>query len=259
LFEHVFARRFAVCAAAAGDPVTFSNTRSPYQPYPQPSETKGSRPMPDVADKSTLEPHHIRSLALAGAVVGVVLLPIAAAQANPTGSGSTAATQISAQNSVAGSAAPTATPTAAQALGAEYCGAATTVGSGATAVQAQSCVEQADGTASAKVYVSNGSTVVQTVTLNLTRSDGTLIQVQCAIAAGDTSGTCATDALPTTSGSGAFNAIAEMIAAGRPLSDGVLHTESGLVAPSAGPASAADQGSGSSADSGTTPATGAAQ
>lgn len=215
--------------------------------------------MPDVAEKSTLEPHHIRSLALAGAVVGVVLLPIAAAQANPTGSGSAATTQSSTASSGASSAAPTATPTAAQALGAEYCGPDTTVGSGATAVQAQSCVEQSDGTASAKVYVSNGSAAVQTVTLNLTRSDGTLVQVQCAIAAGDTSGTCATDALPTASGTGAFNAIAEMIAAGRPLSDGVLHTESGLVAPSADAASAAGPGSGAATDPATAPATGAAQ
>ena len=182
--------------------------------------------MPDAAKNSSFEPRHIRSLALAGAVVGVVLLPIAAAQANPTGP---AAPSIANQPA----ARPTATPTAAQALGDEYCGAPVTLGTAAAAVQAQSCVEQADGTVSAKVYVANGSAVDQLVTLNLTRTDGTLIQVRCTVAAGDASAVCQTGALPTSGGTGAFNAIAELIQAGRPLSDGVLHAESGLVGPSA--------------------------
>jgi hypothetical protein len=183
--------------------------------------------MPDVADKSTFEPHHIRSLALAGAVIGVVLLPIAAAQANPTGSGSGSGASTSASQS----AAPV-TPTAAQPLGDEFCGTTTSIGTGAAAVLEQSCVEQSDGTVAAKVYVSNGSAVDRTVTLNLTRTDGTLVQVQCTITAGDTSASCETAALPTTSGTGAFNAIAELTLADQPVSDGVLHAESGLVSPS---------------------------
>jgi len=189
--------------------------------------------MPDVADKSTLEPHHIRSLALAGAVIGVVLLPIAAAQANPTGSGSGSGASASASQS----AAPvTPTPTAAQPLGDEFCGTTTSTGTGSAAVLAQSCVEQSDGTVAAKVYVSNGSAVDRTVTLNLTRTDGTLVQVQCTIAAGNTSASCETAALPTTTGTGAFNAIAELTLADQPVADGVLHAESGLVSPSAGTA-----------------------
>jgi hypothetical protein len=188
--------------------------------------------MPDVADKSTLEPHHIRSLALAAAVIGVVLLPIAAAQANPTGSGSGSGSGTSA--SAGQSAAPvTATPTAAQPLGDEFCGTTTSTGTGSAAVLAQSCVEQSDGTVAAKVYVSNGSAVDRTVTLNLTRTDGTLVQVQCTITAGDTSASCETAALPTTTGTGAFNAIAELTLADQPVTDGVLHAESGLVSPSA--------------------------
>src|SRR5258708_20443065 len=39
-----------------------------------------------TADSAPLRPHHVRTLALAGAVVGVVLLPIAAAQATPPSS-----------------------------------------------------------------------------------------------------------------------------------------------------------------------------
>jgi hypothetical protein len=197
--------------------------------------------MPDVAKKSALEPHHIRSLALAGAVVGVVLLPIAAAQANPDPTGSSYAAgsgqssaQSPTQSSSPSSAQPTATPTAAQALGAEYCGATTSTGVGAAAIQAQACVEQSDGAVSAKVYVSNGSATDQTVALNLTRTDGSVVQVQCTVAAADTSGSCETAALPTTGGTGAYNAIAELIAANQPVSAGVLHTESGLVAPAAG-------------------------
>ena len=186
--------------------------------------------MPDAAKNSSLEPKHIRSLALAGAVIGVVLLPIAAAQANPTGpTAPPAAGQPSGQ--------PTATPgptqSAATAIGDEYCGATVSVGQGQSAIQAQSCVEQVDGNASAKVYVANGGDTDQTVTLNLTRTDGTLIQVRCTIAAGDTAGSCATDALPTTGGTGAYNAIAELTGAGEPVSAGVLHAESGLVGPSA--------------------------
>lgn len=186
--------------------------------------------MPDAAKNSSLEPKHIRSIALAGAVIGVVLLPIAAAQANPTDpAGPTVA---SAGQPSAGPVQPTATPTAAKAIGGEFCGAAVTVGGGAAQVQAQSCVEQADGSVAAKVYVSNAGSAEQTVSLNLTRTDGTLIQVRCTVAAGDTSASCETDALPTTGGHGAFNAIAELIGAG-PDSAGVLHAESGLVSPSA--------------------------
>ncbi|HEV2640602.1 MAG TPA: hypothetical protein VGX23_36090 [Actinocrinis sp.] len=185
--------------------------------------------MPDAAKKknSALEPKHIRSFALAGAVVGVVLLPIAAAQANPT------TPPAGAKSGASAAPTPGPTQTAATPVGGEFCGASVTVGADGAAIQAQACVEQADGTVAAKVYVSNASATDQTVTLNLTRADGTLIQVHCLVVSGDTAGICETGALPTTAGTGAFNAIAELAGAGRPLVDGVLHAESGLVSPSA--------------------------
>jgi hypothetical protein len=189
--------------------------------------------MPDAAKNSSLEPNHIRSLALAGAVIGVVLLPIAAAQANPTGPTAPPAASVG-QPSGQPTATPAPTQSAAKAIGDEFCGVTVTTGDTDAQIQAQSCVEQVDGSASAKVYVSNASAADQTVTLNLTRTDGTLIQVRCTVAAGDTSASCETDALPTTAGVGAFNAIAELTGAGRPVSAGVLHAESGLVSPSTG-------------------------
>lgn len=188
-------------------------------------------------DSAQLRPRHVRTLALAGAVVGVVVLPIAAAQASPPvknhdmfassgqGANSRASDQASAvSSSPAGS--------GAQALTPEYCGApvtATVAGGGTLYVQA--CVDQSAGSVSARVYVANSTSSDQTVALNLTRADGSVIQVQCSVTAGDQTGMCATAPTASAGGSGAFNAIAELAAQGAPLSAGVVHVESGLVAP----------------------------
>jgi hypothetical protein len=64
----------------------------------------------------------------------------------------------------------------------------------------------------------------------LTRADGSVVQVQCTIAARDASGLCATSPTAISDGSGAFNAIAEIAAQNAPVSAGVVHVESGLVA-----------------------------
>lgn len=202
-----------------------------------------------------LRPHHVRTLALAGAVVGVVLLPIAAAQATPPqnhdrqasagstpGSGllpglgqpSTIATPTPAAATPAqGDPAASPTDPGSQALTPEFCGAVRTATVTGGTVRVQSCVEQSDGAASGRVYVANGTAGPQTVALNLTRTDGSVVQVQCTIAAGDASGVCATDPVALSGGTGGYNAIAELASAGAPLSAGVVHVESGLVAPAA--------------------------
>lgn len=200
-----------------------------------------------------LKPHHVRTLALAGAVVGVVLLPIAAAQATPQNHDkqATSSNPTPGPGSLlgvlpgAGQPSTTATPTApaqgdptasptdpgAQSLTPEFCGTARTAAFAAGTVHVQACVEQTDGAAIGRVYVSNGTATAQTVALNLTRADGSVVQVQCTIAAGDTAGVCATDPVALSGGTGGYNAIAELAAQGAPLSAGVVHVESGLVAP----------------------------
>jgi hypothetical protein len=195
-----------------------------------------------TADSAPLRPNHVRSLALAGAVVGVVLLPIAAAQATPPASqGSTTLAQSGQPGSTtqgsatpSASASPSADPNAGvQALTPEFCGASLTKSVTGGVVHVQSCVEQSDGSATARVYVANESATAQVVALNLTRADGSTVSVQCTIAAGDSSGQCETSPTSIGAGTGGFNAIAELVAQGAPVSAGVVHVESGLVAPTA--------------------------
>jgi hypothetical protein len=167
-----------------------------------------------------------------------VVLPIAAAQASPPVKNHDILSASGSQGANGGQpgadqASATPSPSAgsgAQALAPEFCGAplAATVAGGAVRVQA--CVDQAAGSASARVYVANGTNAQQTVALNLTRADGSVVQVQCVITAGDAAGLCATSPTSISDGHGAFNAIAEIAAQGAPVSAGVVHVESGLVA-----------------------------
>jgi hypothetical protein len=189
-------------------------------------------------DSPSLRPHHVRSIALAGAVVGVVVLPIAAAQASPPVKnhdllGASSGQGANGAQPGADQASATPSPSAgsgSQALTPEFCGAPLTVTVSGGTVHVQACVNQSAGSASARVYVANGTHAQQTVALNLTRADGTVVQVQCVIAAGDAAGLCATSPTAISGGSGAYNAIAEIAAQGAPLSAGVVHVESGLVA-----------------------------
>lgn len=187
---------------------------------------------------SSLRASHVRTAALAAAVVGVVVLPIAAAQATPShGAKQTTATAT-------GTAASGAPATATAQLP-QFCGASETGFQGQ--VTEQPCVDDAAGSVTGIVYVGNASAKPLTVAINLTRADGSIAQMQCTIAAHDANGTCVTGALRETAGKGAFNAIVEAIPVGAPVALGVLHAESGQVNPNAG-----------GADSGATGATGAA-
>ena len=190
-------------------------------------ETAGSvRP----TDSTRLRPHHVRSIALAGAVVGVVVLPIAAAQATPSQNhDSQSGTAQSAQGQTATSA-QSQSPVA-QTVASEFCGVAETTDRPGGTIRSQVCVDQNGGTAVARLYVSNGTSTPQTAALNLTRVDGTVVQVQCTVAAGDASAQCATTPVPVGSSHGAFNAVAELIGQNAPVSAGLIHVESGLVAP----------------------------
>jgi hypothetical protein len=188
------------------------------------------------AQSTRLKPHHVRSFALAGAVVGVVVLPIAAAQATPSQSHDSqagSAGQSSSSSAAAGQTAPAAQSPSpvAQAVASEYCGTATTQTRSGGTIRAQACVDQNGGTALARLYVANGTGTAQVVALNLTRADGGVVQVQCTVAAGDASAQCATSPVPVGTGSGAFNAIAELVGQNAPVSAGLIHVESGLVAP----------------------------
>jgi hypothetical protein len=171
----------------------------------------------------SLRPSHVRSAALAAAVVGVVVLPIAAAQANPSHG---SAKQTSATGTPA-----TGSPATAAALLPQYCGATQTGLQGA--VTAQSCVNYSAGAVTGVVYVGNSSAKQLTVAINLTRADGSLAQMTCVVAAHDANGICTTGALQDSAGKGAFDAIAEMLPVNAPLAEGVLHVESGQVTQSA--------------------------
>jgi hypothetical protein len=192
---------------------------------------EGAAPMPGTADTNTksLRPNHVRSLALAGAVVGVVLLPIAAAQANP--SQSSASSQSSSARTAATAVGAAVQPLVAQPVAAQYCGTAVTESGGGGEITAQACVQQEDGTAIGRVFVTDESSYNQDVVLNLTRTDGTVIQIQCAVSVGQSDVQCATDPVAVSAGQGTYNAIAELAGVGRPLSAGVVHVESGQVAP----------------------------
>lgn len=181
-----------------------------------------------TADPGVLRPNHVRSIALAGAVVGVVLLPIAAAQATPSqGSASSAAAAGAAGDS------PSASSSAARAVAAEFCGPVRVSAVSGGTVRVQACVEQAAGAASARIYVANGSSNAQSAVLNLTGADGTVVQVQCTVAAGDGAGRCEAGPQAVAAGD-SLDAIAELTQAGAPVSAGVVHIESGLVAAAGG-------------------------
>lgn len=190
-------------------------------------------------DSAPLRPRHVRTIALAGAVVGVVVLPIAAAQASPPVKNRGIPSGFLSQGSNAGGpaadqASATPSPSAgsgAQALAPEFCGTPVTANLRGGTLRVQACVDQGADSVSARVYVANGTSADRIVALNLTRADGSAVQVQCTIAAGDLAGLCATAPTAIGGGSGAFNAIAELAAQGAPLSAGVVHVESGLVAP----------------------------
>ncbi len=135
-----------------------------------------------TADSAPLRPHHVRTLALAGAVVGVVLLPIAAAQATPPSSQGHDTNVGAGAAPGTGQASVTPSPSAsatsgAQALTPEFCGAAVTAKVSGGTVHVQACVEQQDGSAAARLYVANGTDADQDVALNLTRADGSVIQI----------------------------------------------------------------------------------
>jgi hypothetical protein len=184
---------------------------------------------------SSLRPSHVRSVALAATIVGVVVLPIAAAQATPQ--------HTSKQPSVTGTPA-TGSPQTATALLPQYCG-STEKGFGSQ-VTAQVCVDNNDGTVTGTVFVANASAKPLTVAVNLTRADGSLANMTCTVVAHDGNGSCTTGALSAAAGKGAFDAIAEVVPVNAPVADGVLRADSGSVTP-------ASTSAGTSADTSATP------
>ncbi|HWG24008.1 hypothetical protein [Actinospica sp.] len=177
---------------------------------------------------SSLRPGHVRTVALAATIVGVVVLPIAAAQATPSHS--------SKQPSVTGTPA-TGSPATATAVLPQYCG-GTETGFGSQ-VTAQVCVDNTDGTVTGTVFVGNSGSKPLTVAVNLTRADGSLANMTCTVVAHDSTGSCTTGALNLSAGKGAFDAIAEVVPVNAPVADGVLRADSGSVSPAASPAGGA--------------------
>lgn len=220
-----------------------------------------------------LRPTQIRVVALSAVAIGLVVLPIAAAQAHPAHPASTQSatatgspsltglrpsqltdsllTQLSQLSSSgdgsgapvaaaggspqpAGAATPSPSPSpAASQAASEFCGPA-----GATddkQVTAQACVEHSGAASWGRVYVTNTSSGTQVVALNLTTTTGRVEETQCRVAAGAAHAVCETPQLtgaPATTATGAKateDAIAEILAAGAPVSAGVLHVESGQV------------------------------
>jgi hypothetical protein len=175
---------------------------------------------------SPLRPGHVRTVALAATIVGVVVLPIAAANANPLHS--------TKQGSVTGTPA-TASPATVTALLPQFCGKTETGFSGQ--ITAQVCVNDSDGTVTGTVFVANSSAKPLTVAINLTRADQTsFANMTCTVAAHDANGECTTGSLTISSGKGAFDAIAEAVPLNAPVADGVLRADSGEVTPTAGTA-----------------------
>lgn len=204
--------------------------------------------------KNSLRPSHVRTVALAATIVGVIVLPIAAANANPLHSGG------SKQPSVSGTPA-TGSPATVTALLPQYCGQTQTGLGGKVTVQV--CVDNSDGTVTGTAFVANSSAQTLTVGINLTRTDNSLANMTCTVAAHDANGLCTTGALNLSAGKGAFDSIVEAAPVNAPLADGVLRADSGSVnlsnapaAPSAGSA-VAPSPAGSAPASPTTPTTGA--
>ncbi|HET9172678.1 MAG TPA: hypothetical protein VFN97_24845 [Actinospica sp.] len=182
---------------------------------------------------SSLRPSHVRTVALAATIVGVVVLPIAAAQATPSHGGV-------AKTNVTGTPA-SGSPQTATALLPQYCG-STETGFGSQ-VTAQVCVDDSSGTVSGTVFVGNASAKPLTVAINLTRADGSLANMTCTVVAHDANGSCTTGALSAAAGKGAFDAIAEVVPVNAPVADGVLRADSGSVTPSDAAAATGDSAS----------------
>lgn len=191
--------------------------------------------------KNSLRPSHVRTVALAATIVGVVVLPIAAAQATPS--------HTAKQPSVTGTPA-TGSPQTATAVLPQYCG-STQTGFGSK-VTAQVCVDNSSGTVTGTVFVANSTAKQLTVAVNLTRADGSLANMTCTVVANDANGSCTTGPLGLSAGKGAFDAIAEVVPVNAPVADGVLRAESGSVTPAASSAgtAASPSPSASSSDSG---------
>lgn len=214
-----------------------------------------------------LRPTHVRVMALSAAAIGLVVLPIAAAQAHPahpaaenqstnaadssslsglqpgqltnqlltqlgqlsssgdstTGSG-TSTTSASSQNG---------STVGASQIAPEFCGPAGSLSD--NQVSAQACVERSAAGSWARAYVTNDSSTTQVVALNLTASNGQVVETKCQIAAGSTHAICETpqltgSQLAASDGAKATeDAIAEILPANAPVSAGVLHVESGQV------------------------------
>jgi hypothetical protein len=177
--------------------------------------------------------------------VGVVVLPIAAANANPLHSAK--------QTSVTGTPS-TGSPATATALLPQYCGQTQTGLDGQ--VTEQTCVNDNAGVITGTAFVANSGAKPLTVAINLTRADGSsFANMTCTVAAHDANGECTTGPLAQSAGQGAFNAIAETVPVGAPLADGVLRADSGNVTPTAGtPANAAPLASTAPTAAPTTPA-----
>jgi hypothetical protein len=187
---------------------------------------------------NSLRPGHVRTVALAATIVGVVVLPIAAAQATPS--------HASKQPSVTGTPA-TGSPQTATALLPQFCG-STETGFGSQ-VTAQVCVDDSDGTVTGTVFVGNASAKPLTVAVNLTRADGSLANMTCTVVAHDGNGSCTTGTLSLAAGKGAFDAIAEVVPVDAPVAEGVLRADSGPVTPAAADTSATPSPSASSTGS----------
>ena len=196
---------------------------------------------------SSLRPGHVRSVALAATIVGVVVLPIAAANANPLHAGTAK------QPSVTGTPA-TGSPATATALLPQYCG-STETGFGGQ-VTAQVCVNDSDGTVTGTVFVANSSAKSLTTGITLSAADNSSANITCTVAAHDANGECTTGPLTITSGTGAFQAIAETVPVNAPVADGVLRADSGAVTPTSG--SAASTSPSASTTTGSSPAAGTA-
>jgi hypothetical protein len=195
---------------------------------------------------SSLRPGHVRTVALAATIVGVVVLPIAAAQATPSHS--------TKQPSVTGTPA-TGSPQTATALLPQYCGNTETGFN--SQITAQVCVDDNNGTVTGTVFVGNSTAKPLTVAVNLTRADGSLANMTCTVVAHDTNGSCTTGALSAAAGKGAFDAIAEVVPVNAPVAEGVLRADSGSVSPavsssdgSATPSTTASSSASSGADLG---------
>ena len=174
---------------------------------------------------SPLRPGHVRTVALAATIVGVVVLPIAAANASPSHS--------TKQTSVTGTPA-TGSPATATALLPQYCGSTETGFSGQ--ITAQVCVDDSVGVVTGTVFVANSTAKSLTVGINLSRGDGSFADMTCTVVAHDANGECTTGPLSISAGKGAFDAIAETVPVNAPVADGVLRADSGAVTPAAGTA-----------------------